>query len=86
MILNYPTREDRSTSRGDYYFSAMFDRIMENSMALWLLVSAAYPVFLIAMLIKAFRHFRRLRAPVAYAPYPPEPVPASRRDDWTPSR
>jgi len=64
----------------------MFDRIMENSMALWLLVSAAYPVFLLAMLIKAFRHFRRQRAPASYAPYPMETIPASRRDDWTPAR
>lgn len=64
----------------------MFDRIMENSMALWLLVSAAYPVFLLTMLIKAFRHLRRQRAPLAYVPYAPEPVHASRRDDWTPAR
>jgi hypothetical protein len=64
----------------------MFDRIMGNSMALWLLVSAAYPVFLVAMLIKAFRHFRRTRVPVAYAPYAPEPVPAPGRNDWTPAR
>ena len=64
----------------------MFDRIMENSMAIWLLISAAYPVFLVVMLIKAFRHFRRLRAPVDYAAYAPEPVHASRRDDWTPAR
>jgi hypothetical protein len=64
----------------------MFDRIMENSMALWLLVSAAYPVFLLAMLIKAFRHFRRTRASVAYAPYPREFAPPARHDDWTPAR
>jgi hypothetical protein len=64
----------------------MFDRIMENSMALWLLISAAYPVFLLAMLIKAFRHFRRLRAPIRYAPYPAEMAAPSQRDDWTPAR
>lgn len=64
----------------------MFDRIMENSMALWLLVSAAYPVFILAMLIKAFRHFRRARAPTGYAPYPAEIVTSIRRDDWTPAR
>jgi hypothetical protein len=67
----------------------MFDRIMENSMAVWLLVSAAYPVFILAMLIKAFRHFRRTRAPAAYPPYPSYPAEfatPSRRDDWTPTR
>jgi hypothetical protein len=70
----------------------MFDRIMENSMAVWLLISAAYPVFLLAMLIKAFRHFRRMRAQASYAPYPPYPnyppefVSPPRRDDWTPAR
>lgn len=67
----------------------MFDRIMENSMAVWLLISAAYPVFLLAMLIKAFRHFRRTRGPASYAPYPaysPEFAPRNERDDWTPAR
>lgn len=64
----------------------MFDRIMENSMAVWLLVSAAYPVFLCAMLIKAVRHFRRTRMPAAYAPTLPERRPAPRPDDWTPAR
>jgi hypothetical protein len=66
----------------------MFDRIMENSMAVWLLISAAYSVFLVVTLVKALRHFRRLRAREAYLPYPPErlPVPSLGRDDWTPAR
>ena len=75
----------------------MFDRIMENSMAVWLLVSAAYPVFLCAMLIKAVKHFRA-RRPVPYGPFPreaalsrPEAEPAlsesrARPDDWSPAR
>jgi len=41
-------------------------------MALWLLVSAAYPVFLCVMLVKAVRHFRRARGPSAYGPSLPE--------------
>lgn len=36
----------------------MFDRIMENSMAIWLPLSAAYLVFLAGMIVKAIRHFR----------------------------
>jgi hypothetical protein len=64
----------------------MFDRIMENSMALWLLISAAYPFFLGATLFKAFRHFRRRRAAFAYAPPVPDRVPSARADDWIPAR
>lgn len=67
-------------------------------MALWLLISAAYPLFIIAMVIKAIRHYRRQRSfptlwvgpkptPAAYAPSLPErrrsePPPG----DWTPAR
>lgn len=43
-------------------FCTMFDRIMEHSMAIWLLVSLAYPVFFIGTIYKAVRHWRRLRA------------------------
>lgn len=64
----------------------MFDRIMENSMAVWLVISAAYPVFILAMLIKAFRHFRRSRAPIGSPAYPSEIAVPSRREDWTPAR
>jgi hypothetical protein len=76
----------------------MFDRIMENSMAIWVLVSAAFPIFAIGTLIRALRHFRRLRAayesysaaPVSLARYPeaslPRPVRVSANDDWVPSR
>jgi hypothetical protein len=64
----------------------MFDRIMENSMAIWLLVSAAYPVFLIGMLVKAVRHYRRLRSPSAHAPLPRERRPQEQPDDWIPAR
>jgi hypothetical protein len=39
----------------------MFDRIMENSMALWMLVSALFPIFFFGTLIKAALHFRRMR-------------------------
>jgi hypothetical protein len=44
-------------------FPLMFDRIMENSMALWLPVSAAYLIFMARMIVMAFRHFRRARHP-----------------------
>jgi len=60
-------------------------------MAVWLLVSAAYPVFVLAMLIKAFRHFRRRRAQVPYrflssqADLSPERKPPA-TDDWVPAR
>ncbi len=40
----------------------MFDRIMENSMPIWLIVSAVFPIFLIGMIVKAILHLRRMRA------------------------
>lgn len=40
----------------------MFDRIMENSMAMWMLVSALFPIFFFGTIIKAVLHFRRMRA------------------------
>lgn len=43
-------------------FRIMFDRIMENSMALWMLVSALFPIFFFGTLIKAVLHYRRMRA------------------------
>jgi hypothetical protein len=76
----------------------MFDRIMENSMAIWVLISAAFPVFAIGTLIKALLHYRRLRAanepysatPVAFPRFPEAAVSrtvrASAEDDWIPSR
>jgi hypothetical protein len=81
-------------------FPPMFDRIMENSMALWLPVSAAYLVFLAAMIVKAFRHFRRARAR-AYGAGPERAFASpragygretagraaeSRNRDWSPAR
>ena len=40
----------------------MFDRIMENSMALWMLLSALFPIFFFGTIIKAIVHFRRMKA------------------------
>jgi hypothetical protein len=76
----------------------MFDRIMENSMAIWMLISAAFPVFAIGTLIKAFLRFRRLRTAsghypaatmsrVSFSDAPASrPVHAVAGDDWVPSR
>jgi hypothetical protein len=67
----------------------MFDRIMENSMALWMLVSALFPIFFFGTIIKAILHFRRTRALVRYREYQailpalPERVNS---EDWIPSR
>jgi hypothetical protein len=47
-------------------FPLMLDRIMETTMALWLPVSAAYLIFMLGMIAKAFRHFRRARGVPAY--------------------
>jgi hypothetical protein len=66
----------------------MFDRIMENSMAIWMLVSLAFPIFLIGTLVKAVRHFRKPRWEPETEPFP-APVAARSRieiDDWVPSR
>lgn len=50
-------------------------------MAIWLLISAAYPVFLIGMIVKAVRHWRRLKS---------RPSPAAREavraGDWVATR
>lgn len=54
-------------------FPLMFDRIMENSMALWLPVSAAYFIFAAGMIVKAIRHFRRARAMSGHGPGPERP-------------
>jgi hypothetical protein len=64
----------------------MFDRIMENSMAIWILVSATYPIFLFGMIFKAFRHYRRLRALPGRAPMLPVPEPRTQSGDWVPTR
>ena len=64
----------------------MFDRIMENSMALWMLVSALFPVFFFGTLIKAILHYRRTRLPREYVPAAPVPRPLLQSDDWVPSR
>ncbi|MDB5047458.1 MAG: hypothetical protein JWO30_529 [Fibrobacteres bacterium] len=63
----------------------MFDRIMENSMALWMLVSALFPVFCLGTLIKAVLHFRRTRELLEYVPGPPVSQPRFKPDDWVPS-
>jgi hypothetical protein len=64
----------------------MFDRIMESSMAIWMLVSLAFPIFFFGTLVKAWLHFRKSR-------WEPEPIPAPaltgsriEADDWVPSR
>jgi hypothetical protein len=67
----------------------MFDRIMENSTALWLLISAAYPIFLVSMVVRAVRHYRRTRHPLAYPAsiaYPAASPSGKAREDWTAAR
>lgn len=70
----------------------MFDRIMENSMAIWMLVSALFPIFFFGTIIKAIVHFRRIKAPKE-ARQRRESVPRRMlrenrvaADDWVPSR
>ena len=64
----------------------MLDRIMENSMAIWMLVSGLFPVFLFGMLIKAFLHHRRVRRMLESIPESPRvPLAWSPADDWVPS-
>lgn len=73
-------------------FRYMFDRIMENSMALWMLVSALFPIFVFGTLIKAFLHYRRMRAlermVIPDEILPAQPLRHERVDseDWVPSR
>lgn len=69
-------------------FCTMFDRIMEHSMAIWLLVSLAYPIFFFGTILKAIRHWRRLRdrsatATAASAGIPLETVQS---EDWVATR
>ncbi len=64
----------------------MFDRIMENSMAIWILASATYPIFLFGMIYKAIRRYRQLHAEPAYVPAALTSVSRARREDWIPSR
>jgi hypothetical protein len=70
----------------------MFDRIMENSMALWMLLSALFPIFFFGTIIKAILHFRRTRSLTRYRDYLPglTSVPAREdrvdAEDWIPSR
>ncbi|MEO7427455.1 MAG: hypothetical protein ABI036_19875 [Fibrobacteria bacterium] len=67
----------------------MFDRIMENSMAIWMLVSLAFPIFLVGTLVKAVRHFRKPRwEPEAEPMSAPAGARAHNRiesEDWVPS-
>jgi hypothetical protein len=63
----------------------MFDRIMENSMALWMLASALFPIFFFGTLIKAILHYRRTRKLLEYIPRPPVPRTRFQTDDWVPS-
>ena len=63
----------------------MLDRIMQNSMAIWMLVSGLFPIFLLGMVIKAYLHLRRLRVLVKSIPQTPI-VPAwIPTEDWVPS-
>ncbi|MEO6097159.1 MAG: hypothetical protein ABIW76_16375 [Fibrobacteria bacterium] len=73
----------------------MFDRIMENSMALWMLLSALFPVVFFGTIIKAILHYRRTRSLARYREYLSSiPRLASFRtnedrvetEDWIPSR
>ena len=64
----------------------MFDQIMEHSMSIWLLVSAAYPIFFFGMIVKALRHWRRLRAKEAYAPAIATLREGVRSEDWVATR
>ncbi|MDB5106585.1 MAG: hypothetical protein JWP91_4274 [Fibrobacteres bacterium] len=66
-------------------FQAMFDRIMENSMAIWMLVSAVFPIFFFGTIIKAVLHFRRRRGLLEYLPRIPVPQARFEQDDWVPS-
>jgi hypothetical protein len=73
-------------------FQTMFDRIMENSMAMWMLVSALFPIVFFGILIKAFLHYRRTRAiqrtaeALQYAPPRPHARARAASEDWVPSR
>jgi hypothetical protein len=67
----------------------MFDRIMENSMALWMLLSALFPIFFFGTIIKAILHFRRTRTLARYREYLPNLPNREERvdaEDWIPSR
>lgn len=67
----------------------MFNRIMENSMAIWMLVSIAFPVFCFGTIIKAILHFRKSRIRAEYVSLPAmarSAVDAVAGDDWVPSR
>ena len=64
----------------------MFDRMMQHSLPMWLLVSALFPIFFFGTLIKAFLHFRRLRALPGYVPHIPVLREPAEAEDWIPSR
>ncbi len=74
------------TEEGITNFQSMFDRIMEHTMAMWMLVSAVFPIFFFGTIIKAFLHFRRTRAVLEYAPRIPVPAERLETEDWIPSR
>jgi hypothetical protein len=64
----------------------MFDRLMENSMALWMLISGLFPVFLFGMIIKAYLHYRRTRLLLDKMPKVPVVTHAwVKSEDWVPS-
>jgi hypothetical protein len=66
----------------------MFDRIMEHSMAIWLLVSLTYPIFFFGTILKALWHWRRLRDRSAYAPAAPSGIQREtvQSEDWVATR
>lgn len=64
----------------------MFDRIMENSLPIWMLVSLAFPIFLVGTLIKAVRHFRKPRWEAESIPAPAVVRRRIETEDWVPSR
>lgn len=64
----------------------MFDRIMENSMPLWMLASALFPIFFFATLIKAILQYRRTREALQTLPLAALPRARMENRDWVPSR
>lgn len=67
-------------------FPAMFDRMMEHSISIWLLVSAAYLVFFVGMIYKAIRRWRGSRAPSAHAQARTLPREGVQSEDWVATR
>ncbi len=62
------------------------DRMMENSMGMWMLVSGIFPIFLIGTLIKAYLHRKRIQMLIGQIPEVKIESPArAPENDWVPS-